>query len=255
MSMTRPNAPILSAVVITRNEAHRLGDCLASLSFCDEIVVVDHASTDGTAEIARKAGARVFVTDDWPGFGPQKQRALDLARGVWVLSIDADERVEAGLANEISAAVAQGALAGYRLRRLNYFLGQPLRHGGWYPDLALRLVRRDAARFTHDPVHERLIVDGTTGELATPLIHLSYPTIDDVLVKLRRYALATAAQRRGAGRRGGLAPALARAVFTFVKCYILQRGVLDGGRGVVAAFFRAEETFWRYLAVGWEQDR
>lgn len=244
---------MLSAVIITHNEAHQLADCLATLSFCDEIVVVDSGSADGTAEIARAAGAHVSVTEDWPGFGPQKQRALDLARGDWVLSIDADERIDEDLAEEILAALATGEKAGYRINRLTHFLGKPLRHGGWYPDFVLRLARRDAARFSDHSVHERLIVEGATGDLRTPIVHLSYPDIDEVLSKMRRYALATAAQRRSAGRRGGAFVAAVRAFFTFLKCYVLQLGFLDGAHGFVAAGFRAEETFWRYLAVGWER--
>lgn len=251
----RADTATLSAIIITRNEAYHLGDCIASLDFCDEIVVVDYDSDDATVEIAREAGARVNVTRDWPGFGLQKQRALELARSEWVLSIDADERVPPSLAAEIRAAITSDGVAGYRLKRLNHFLGRTLRHGGWYPDLVTRLARRKAARFSASPVHERLIVDGQTGELQTPLVHLSYLTIDDVLAKLRRYTIATAQERRKNGRRGGLASALARAALSFLKCYVIQLGFLDRSRGFVAACFRAEETFWRYLSVGWEKDK
>ena len=250
----RAETATLSAIIITHNEAHRLGDCIASLDFCDEIIVVDHDSDDATVAIAREAGARVEVTRDWPGFGLQKQRALELARCEWVLSIDADERVPPALAAEIRAAIASDGADGYRVKRLNHFLGRTLRHGGWYPDLVTRLVRRGAARFSASPVHERLIVDGQTGDLRTPLTHLSYMTIDDVLAKLRRYAIASAEERRKIGRKGGLASALVRAALTFFKCYIIQLGFLDRSHGFVAACFRAQETFWRYLSVGWERD-
>jgi glycosyltransferase involved in cell wall biosynthesis len=243
----------LSAIIITRNEAANLPDCLASLSFCDEIVVVDQASADDTAAIAAKAGARVVERPHFTGFGRQKQAALDEATGDWVFSIDADERVPDALAREIRVAIARGQHAGYRINRRTFFLGRYLKHGGWYPDPVLRLARRDAARFTPDAVHERLDVKGSVGDLANDMLHMSYRSIDDVLTKQRRYALLSAKVRRERGAPGGLFAALVRSFFTFVKCYIFQLGFLDGAHGLVAARARAQETFWRYLAVGWER--
>lgn len=249
--------PTLSAIVITRDEAADLPDCLASLAFCDEIVVVDSGSTDATVALARAAGALVIETTDWPGFGPQKQRALDAARSDWVLSIDADERVPAPLAEAIRRAIETGERAGFRLNRCSSFLGRFLAHGGWYPDRILRLARRSKARFTSDPVHERMEVDGAIADLsadpACDLLHHSYRSIDEVLEKQRRYALASAAARRGAGRRGGLGPAIGRSLWAFLRHYVLKRGFLDGAHGFVAALSKAQETFWRYLAVGWER--
>ncbi len=246
--------PRLSAILITRDEAADLPECLASLAFCDEIVVVDSGSTDATVAIAEGAGARVTVTSDWPGFGPQKQRALDLATGDWVLSIDADERIPADLAAEIRAAIARGeAEAGFRLNRRSSFLGRFLLHGGWYPDRILRLARREAARFTPDRVHERLVVEGAVGDLSADMVHHSYRSIDEVLDKGRRYALASAAERRARGKRGGLATALLRATWAFLRHYLLKQGFRDGTHGFVAALAKAQETFWRWLAVGWEK--
>ncbi len=246
--------PRLSAILITRDEAADLPECLASLAFCDEIVVVDSGSTDATVAIAEGVGARVTVTSDWPGFGPQKQRALDLATGDWVLSIDADERIPADLAVEIRAAIAGGgAEAGFRLNRRSSFLGRFLLHGGWYPDRILRLARREAARFTPDRVHERLVVEGPVGDLSIDMVHHSYRSIDEVLDKGRRYALASAAERRARGKRGGLATALLRATWAFLRHYLLKQGFRDGAHGFVAALAKAQETFWRWLAVGWER--
>lgn len=245
--------PRLSAILITKNEAADLPDCLASLWFCDEIVVVDGGSTDATVAIATAAGAVVRATEDWPGFGPQKQRALDLAGGDYVLSIDADERIPEELAREIRAAIAGGAAAGWRIDRLSSFLGKFLHHGGWSPDRILRLARRDAARFTPDLVHERLEVEGAVADLSARMIHHSYRSIDEVLDKGRRYALASAAERRARGRRGGLLAAILRAKWAFVRHYVLKAGFLDGAHGLVAALAKAQETFWRWLAVGWEK--
>ncbi len=247
-------APTLAAILIVRDEEENLPECLASLAFCDQIVVVDSGSTDRSVELARAAGARVEVFADWPGFGRQKQRALDLATTDWVLSIDADERVSPALAAEIAAAIRSPKIAGYRVNRLSMFLGRFMRHGGWFPDRVLRLARRDACRFSDALVHEELLVEGEVADLRETLVHYSYRTIDDVLRKLRQYALASAAARRQRGKRGGLPAALTRAIFAFTKAYFLQAGLLDGSRGFVAAVFRAQETFWRYLAVGWERD-
>jgi len=246
--------PKLSGIIIARNEAKNLSECLKLLAFCDEIVVVDNGSTDCTAEIAASAGARILEKMDFEGFGRQKQAALNAARSEWVLSIDADERVTPELAAEIETAITHPANAGYTINRRTYFLGKFLKHGGWYPDRVLRLARRDAARFTDDLVHEQMIVNGSVGDLAHDLLHLSYRTIDDVFAKQRRYTQLSALVRRDHGTRGGLTVALSSSFFAFVKHYILQGGVLDGGHGLVAAISKSQETFWRYLAVGWEQD-
>ena len=250
-----PARPTIGAFVITKNEEAGITECLGMLRFCDEIVVVDGGSADRTAELARQADANVVVCKDWRGFGVQKQRALDLMTSDWVLSVDADERVPETLAAEIVATIGKADRAGYRLNRKTMFLGRFLRHGGWFPDHVLRLARRAACRFSDDVVHERMLVSGDVGKLSAPLLHYSYPTIDDVLAKLRIYALATAEVRRERGKRGGLAMALMRAAFTFAKAYVFRAGMLDGWQGLVAAIYRAEETFWRYLAVGRERDR
>lgn len=246
-------APRLSAILIVRDEARDLPDCLASLSFCDEIVVVDSGSRDGTIDIVCAAGATLLETPDFPGFGPQKQRALDLATSDWVLSIDADERIPAALAAEIRNAIAAPTADGFRIDRRSQFLGRVMRHGGWAPDRVLRLARRDRARFSTDIVHESLIIDGKVADLTAQMDHLSYRGIDEVLDKQRRYALASASVRRARGKRGGLGPAIGRGLFTFFKHYILQAGFLDGAHGFVAAAAKAQESFWRYLAVGWER--
>ena len=243
----------LSAIIITRNEAANLPECLASLAFCDEIVVLDNRSADGTAEIAAKAGARVVQKPEFAGFGLQKQAVLEAATADWVLSIDADERVPEALAHEIRAAIERDDHAGYRIKRKTFFLGRYLRYGGWYPDRVLRLARRSAARFSNDAVHERLDVDGSVGDLESDMLHMSYRTIDDVLAKQRRYARLSAQARRARGARGGLAIALLRSILIFLKHYVLQLGLFDGSRGFVAAVARAQECFWRYLGAGWER--
>lgn len=263
------SAPALSVILITRNEADGIADCLRSVAFADEWIVVDQSSTDGTAEIARSMGARVEVTADWPGFGAQKNRALALATGYWVLSIDADERVTPALADEIrrivaaAAAIAPGALdpaaqsgraaeapVGYRLSRLSSFCGQWIRHGDWYPDRVLRLFRREQGRFSDDRVHERLEVRGRVADLKGDLLHLTMPDLHDALDKLNRYSSGRAANLHARGRRGGLRAALSHGAWAFLRCYILKRGCLDGRLGFVLAVYVAETTYYRYLKLG-----
>ena len=168
--------PTLSVIVITKNEAAHIEACLKSVAFADESIVVDSGSSDATPTLAASMGARVVRTDDWPGFGAQKNRALALARGDWVLSIDADERVGDELAAEIRAVVQRNDSAGptgYELNRLSSFCGQWMRHGDWYPDRVLRLFRRGAGRFSDDLVHERLLVDGHCARLNGELLHFT----------------------------------------------------------------------------------
>ena len=243
-------APRISAILITRNEARNIADCLAGLLWCDEIVVVDGASTDGTADVARRLGARVEIRADWPGFGPQKNRALDLAGGDWVLSIDADERVTPALAAEIrSVVVRPDALDAYSLPRLSSYCGQFMRHGGWYPDRVVRLFRHGSARFSDDIVHESVRTDGPVGRLRHDLLHISYRSLDDVLDKMNRYSSAGATKLLDRGRRGSVASAFGHAAWAFARAYLLRRGFLDGRLGFVLACAIAQETWYRYLKL------
>jgi glycosyltransferase involved in cell wall biosynthesis len=256
--------PALSVILITRNEAAHVAGCLASVAFADEWVVVDSGSSDDTCDIARRHGATVVVTDDWPGFGAQKNRALALARGRWVLSIDADERVTPELADRIRRMIeadatghessegrpaSQGTLAAYEFSRLSNFCGQWMRHGDWYPDRVLRLFRRDAGRFSDDLVHERLIVEGAVGRLAGELLHDSMPTLEGALDKMNRYTSGRALDKVRAGQGGGLAAALSHGLWAFFRCYVLRRGLLDGRLGLVLALYVAEGTYYRYLKM------
>ena len=245
----------VSAFIITRNEANNLPECLQTLKFCQEIVVLDQQSDDDTAQLARAFGARVITTEEWPGFGEQKQRALNLTTSDWVLSIDADERITPELAAEIQQAIRSNAADGYYIARRSQFLGRWMRHGGWYPDRVLRLARRANARFDPTPVHEKMLVSGRIAELKQPMLHYSYRSIEDVLAKQKTYALAGAAKKSGAGVSAGVVMALLRSGWTFVRLYGVQLGFLDGRQGLVAAVAKAQETFWKYLAAAWPGDR
>lgn len=241
---TSSGPPAISAVLITKNEADNLHDCLTSLSFCDEIIVLDNDSTDETPDVAKRLGAKVITTDRWLGFGPQKQKALSAATGEWVLSIDADERVSERLRVEISRAVAQGGDHSYSFSRKNFFLGKEMRFGGWSGDWVTRLAKREHCQFSSDLVHESLKCAHPTKRLSGPLIHFSYRDINDVFKKQIKYAELGAAKLTLTGRSIRL-PTL-RAVWTFLRLYILRLGFLDGWRGTIAATAKSYETFWRY---------
>jgi glycosyltransferase involved in cell wall biosynthesis len=241
----------LSVVLITRNEEANIADCLASVSFAREIVVVDSDSTDRTAELAQAAGAKVVRTQDWPGFGAQKNRALSHATQPWVLAIDADERVTPQLRDEIAAviAAADSRVAGWDMPRRSSICGHYMAHSGWYPDRVTRLFRRERGRFSGDLVHERVIVDGAVGHLRSDLLHTTYPDIETMLRKLDRYSGDSARAMHESGVRTSFAGALLRGLWAFVRTYLLRRGFLDGRMGLVVAISVAETTYYKYLKL------
>jgi glycosyltransferase involved in cell wall biosynthesis len=240
----------LSVIVITRNEAAVIERCLASVSWADEIIVLDASSTDGTVDIARGLNARVSTTSDWPGFGPQKNRALALASGDWVLSLDADEWVSPELQAEILRVLgAPCQEAAFRMPRLSSYCGRIMRHSGWWPDRVTRLFRRGAARFSDDLVHERLIVDGTTGTLTEPLHHEAIRDLEHALAKMDTYSSAGARMQHARGARASLPGAVCHGVWTFLRTYLLRAGFLDGREGFMLAISNAEGAYYRYVKL------
>jgi glycosyltransferase involved in cell wall biosynthesis len=245
----------LSAIVITRNECSNIADCLRTLAFADEVLVLDNASTDGTADIARSLGARVSVTQDWPGFGPQKNRVLDLAGGEWVLSVDADERVTPALCKEILTAISATPVQNvFSVPRLSSYCGQYMMHSGWNPDRVVRLFRRGSARFSNDLVHERLLTGDAIVKLQTPLLHLTFPDFEAVLDKVNRYSTAGAQAMMENGRSCSLFGAIGHGAWAFFRTYILRLGFLDGQLGLALAISNAEGTYYRY-AKRWLMSR
>jgi len=248
-------ATSLSVIVITRNEAGRLRACLDSVAFAGEAVVVDSGSTDGTREIAHSMGARVMATSDWPGFGPQKNRALDLATGDWVLSIDADERVTPALREQIEAVLADPQFDAYSVNRSSSYCGQFMRHSGWYPDRVVRLFRRGSARFSDDLVHETLQVRGPIGRLGGELLHESFADFEAVLEKVNRYSTAGARDLHRRGVKGSPGKALGHGLWAFLRTYLFKRGFLDGRLGLALAISNAEGTYYRYVKLWLMQRR
>lgn len=238
----------LSAAVIAFNEEANIRACLESLSFCDEVLVVDSGSSDRTADIARSLGARVIVKD-WPGHIAQKNFALEAASGDWVLSVDADERVAPELREEIRRALAAETEAdGFSMPRRTWYLGRWIRHGGWYPDRKVRLVRKGRARWGGMDPHDRLDCSGPVGALNGDLLHYSYRDLSDHLRRIDSYTTIMAREKR---KRGGRAlPMLVLdPPFKFVKMYVLQRGFLDGWPGFVAAALGSCYVFLKYAKL------
>jgi (heptosyl)LPS beta-1,4-glucosyltransferase len=246
----------LSATIITKNEADRLRPCLDSLAgWADEIVVLDSGSTDGTVAIAREVTDRVWVTD-WPGFGAQKQRAVERATGDWVLSIDADEIVSPELRHDVDRALASDPPhVGYKTPWAVTVYGKRLDFGR-SARAPLRLFRREGAKFTETHVHERVVLPpGTIGTLEGRLVHHSHRDWGHALEKSAKYAWLGARDRLDAGARGGgLVGAFLRAVARFVQVWILRFGFLDGRVGFLIAMGYAWSSFSKYAGL-WTLER
>jgi glycosyltransferase involved in cell wall biosynthesis len=239
----------LSVILITKNEAANIRACIESVAWADEIIVVDSGSTDDTVAICKELGAQVHV-HDWPGFGVQKNRALGYATQDWVLSLDADERVTPELRAEIENILcAEQTSDAYFVPRLSNYCGRFMRHSGWYPDLLSRLFKRGKARFSDDLVHERLIIEGETGELQGLLLHYAFDDLEEVLHKVNQYSSAGAVMMRQRGRQASLTGAVFRGLWSFVRTYILRGGFLDGREGFMLAVSNAEGTYYRYLKL------
>ena len=242
-----PRAP-LSAVLITRNAAAVLAPCLESLAFADEIVVVDSGSSDGTAEIAGRYGARL-VQKEWLGFGRQKQYAVDQARHDWVLCLDADETVSPQLAASIQAALAAPVSPVYRMPRRNRFLGRWLSHGEGYPDWSPRLFNRMNARWSDDLVHEKVLYAVTPGTLQGDLLHDSSDDLTAYLERQNRYTTLAARQAYELGRSAGLFHILMSPVVRFLKFYVLRLGFLDGMPGLLHISIGCMNSYLKYAKL------
>jgi glycosyltransferase involved in cell wall biosynthesis len=249
VSDVRPR-PTLGVAIIALNAQARLAQCLDALRFADRIVIVDGGSTDDTVEIARTRGALVISAPQWPGFGPQKNRAVAALDTDWILSIDTDEVVTPQLASSIGEAIDTPRANVYELDRLSNFCGKWMTHSGWRPDWVPRLFKRDAARFSSDLVHERLVFDGAAARLKGHLLHYSFDDFETVLRKVNAYSSAGARQRREAGRRkAGLGTAVRHGLWAFLKTYVAKGGFLDGRMGFILAVSNAEGAYYRYLKL------
>ena len=239
----------LSVTVITKNEVNFIRACLDSVRWADEIIIVDSGSTDGTVEICREYTDKIMLTD-WPGFGPQKNRALAMATSEWVLSLDADEQVSPELKQEILSAMSfPEDHAAFDLPRRSSYCGRRMRHGGWWPDYVTRLFRRGSARFSDDLVHERIIVDGRIGRLREPLIHAAFENLENVLETMDRYSTIGARMMHDRGKKATMATAVLHGFWSFFHTYVVRAGFLDGRAGFMLAVSNAEGTYYKYLKL------
>lgn len=243
----------ISVAIITRNAASDLERCLRSVAFADEIVVLDQASTDGTEDVCRRAGA-VLHQSEWLGFGRTKSRAVSLCRNRWVLSLDSDEEVTSELAAAISALPQDPPEAAFAVNRLSRFLGAWIRHCGWHPEYVVRLFDTSRAAFNDKPVHEAVEARGTIRRLPGLVRHYTYDTLESYLDKMNRYSSLSAREMAEAGRRSSLAGAVLRAQGTFWRMWILRGGFLDGGRGTILCLVSGFYTLGKYVKL-WQLNR
>ena len=244
--------PMVSAIVVCFNEERNIGACLDSLSWCDEIVVVDSFSTDRTVEICRQYTERV-VQRQWAGYRDQKAFAHSLATKDWVFLVDSDERVSPELRDEIKESLLayDGAYAGFSVPRLVFYLGRWWWRGGWYPDYDVRLFRRDRATWGGTDPHEKILVDGEVRRLRNPLYHFSYHDIEDHVQRINRYTSISSRELFHEHKSWRMRDALLRPPFRFFRSYILNRGFLEGFAGFYVALTAAVYVFLKYAKL-WE---
>ena len=223
---------------------------MASLDgLATQIVVVDTQSTDRTLAIAQRYGALISSPPDWPGFGPQKNRALDLASEDWVLSLDADERLTPELRAEIMGVLDKPQTDCYAIPRLSWYCGRFMRHSGWTPDYVDRLFKRGSARFSSDLVHERLIPKGPVLKLKNRMLHYSFMNLAQVQEKMERYSTASAQQAFARGKTASPLKAIVHGAWSFFRTYILRAGFLDGPQGFSLALANAKGSYLRYIKL------
>ncbi len=238
----------LSVSIITRNEEEDLPDCLRSVSFADEIVIVDSGSTDRTEEIAGEFGARWFV-EEWKGYGPQKNSTLDKCTHDWVLMIDADERIPAETAQEIEKILSgSGEADAYSFRRKNFFHGKWIRCADWWPDDVIRLVRKSKGRY-EGLTHEKWVTCGESVKLPCVIEHFSYRSYAEMFERLNLYSGQLAETLLSRGKRGSPTGAVLHSIWMFIRNYFLRRGFLAGFDGFVISLTKALGTFLKHAKL------
>ncbi len=242
----------LTVITLTRDEERNIVECLESVAWADEIIVLDSGSTDRTVELARHFTPNVAVLP-WRGYGAARNEALARSHSGWILWLDADERVTGELAGEIRAILDKDdtAVAGYEIARRAYFCGKWIRHGGWYPSRVVRLFRRDQARFSETRVHERLVTAGALSRTRHDIIHYTDPDLDHYFSKFNSYTSLAARDMFDAGRSFSVADLIFRPLFQFFKMYLVRLGFLDGIHGFVLCVASSAYVFTKYAKL-WE---
>lgn len=237
-------------MLIVRDEAASLAACLERVAWADEIIVLDSGSLDNTVEIAKQFTDKVFISEDWQGYGIQRQRAQEKATCDWMLMIDADERVTPELKHEVQKVVKRNdQSSAYAIPILPWCFGRYIRHGGWYPARKVRLYPRTRARYGSERVHEKLSFDEGVSikKLKGDLLHFTYRDIEHYLVKSARYAAEWANQREIDNRSASIIQGIFHSFGCFLKMYIIKAGFLDGKQGLLLALLSAHSTFVKYV--------
>nr|WP_131783301.1 glycosyltransferase family 2 protein [Legionella gresilensis] len=237
---------MLSVIIICKNEEANIKRCLESVSFADEIVVLDSGSIDNTIAIAQEYTDNVYQSEDWHGYGIQKQRVLNLATGDWVLNIDADESITEDLRTTIEDAIKSDEADAYRIPIFMNFYGKPLRYSS-SPKRHIRLFKREGAQYSDDIVHEKIILPPETriGRITLPIMHHSFRDVSHALYKINRYTSYSAKIRSQKDEPPGIMKILSSTIWMFFRCFFLQRGFMEGAEGFLLAVFNAQGTFYR----------
>lgn len=242
----------LSVIVITKNEGHNIEACLRSVSFCDDIIVIDAESKDDTVAISRKFTKKVFV-QPWNGFAEAKRFAVQQTIHQWVLWLDADERVMPMLVDEIHRTImSEPTEAAFSVSRRAYFMGRWIKHSGWYPGRVARVFHKDRASFNTASVHEGLAMNGELGRLKNDLLHYTDPNCYHYFTKFNRYTTLAVEELEKKRKIYKLTDIIFRPLWQFVRMYILRRGFLDGIQGLLLALFSTAYVFTKYAKL-WER--
>lgn len=238
--------PKLSALVITLNEEDNINDCLKSLKWADEIIVVDSSSTDRTVEIAKQYTNNIINTDN-NSYSHKRNLAIDAAGSEWILWIDADERVTDSLKEEIKKVINSAEFDAYKINRKSFFINKFIKHCGWFPDYGLRLFKKsNNIRFDDARVHEKVVYNGKSGRLKSPLLHYTDMTFEHYIDKMNLYTTSSAMDLYDSGRKASLTDIIFRPFFTFIKMYFLKLGVLDGYIGLILCTLSCVHVFVKY---------
>jgi glycosyltransferase involved in cell wall biosynthesis len=240
----------LSVAIITKNEEEKIRSCLQSISFAGQIILVDSGSTDSTLQIVAEFDCEVY-SEEWRGFGPQKQLAIEKCRLPWILVLDADEQIPPETAERIKNIITDPQIpqAGFSFPRKNYFQGRWIRHAGWWPDRIVRLFRKGSGRMSSAQVHEAVEVTGIVGELNVPIEHFTESSLSKIIQKIDKYSTLGAEEAFKDGKHSSAFSALMRAFFTFNQDYFLRLGILDGRQGLTLAVTDAVNKFFKYAKL------
>jgi len=240
----------LSVAIITKNEEENIRRCLQSVAFAEQVVIVDSGSTDKTLSIAKELGCEIY-SEEWRGFGSQKQSAIEKCREKWILVLDADERIPSDTADIIKKIVTDPDIkeAGFSFPRKNFFQGRWIRHAGWWPDRIIRLFRKDLGRMSAAIVHESVEVQGVIGDLDAVMEHYTESRMEKIIQKIDKYSTLGAEAAFREGKKSSAADAFLRAFFTFFQDYFFRLGILDGMPGLTLAVTDSVNKFFKYAKL------